>query len=318
MKKPEIPNDEQARLSTLRAIDILDTPAEERFDRLTRMAKRLFNVPIALVSLTDEKRQWFKSCIGLDANEGPRETSFCGHAILDNKIFIIPNAIADPRFADNPSVLGAPNIRFYAGCPLIVDGYKLGALCIMDRTPRSLDDNDLETLKDLAYMVERELGAVQLAMSDHLTNLSNRRGFLMLARHSLALSVRERSPVTLVFLDLDKFKPINDQFGHAEGDAALIAFSTLLKSTFRDTDVCARLGGDEFVLLLTNTTTKQAVEIIGRLKQLLCSYNLAAKRGYELLFSYGIVEFDSVKHSSVEELLVDGDSIMYELKKSRK
>ncbi|MFV1921534.1 MAG: GAF domain-containing protein [Methylotenera sp.] len=156
MKKPSIPPDEAARLKTLRYLNILDTPAEERFDRLTRMAKRLFDVSFALVSLVDENRQWFKSCAGLDVSETPRDISFCGHTILGDDIFIIPDATKDERFADNPLVLNEPHIRFYAGCPLkFTNGNRLGTLCIIDQQPRNLTDEDLIVLKDLASMVER-------------------------------------------------------------------------------------------------------------------------------------------------------------------
>jgi len=112
VKAPELPPDETQRLRALHSLRVLDTPAEERFDQITRMAKRLFNVPIALVSLVDSNRQWFKSRQGLDALETPRDISFCGHTILDEAVFIIENAIEDQRFADNPLVCGAPNIRF--------------------------------------------------------------------------------------------------------------------------------------------------------------------------------------------------------------
>ena len=315
MKKPEIPQDEIGRLEALRSLDVLDTQAEERFDRLTRMAKRIFGVPIALVSLVDENRQWFKSCIGLSASETSREISFCGHAILGGEVFIIPNASEDERFADNPLVLGEPNIRFYAGCPLAVNGHRLGTLCIIDQAPRSFDNDDIEALQDLAAMVERELEAVQLATQDELTKLSNRRGFLLLSKHSLTLSVREQFPVVLIFMDLDQFKPINDKFGHAEGDNALVAFANLLKSTFRVSDLFARLGGDEFAVLLSGISGKQAKEVIDLFSRSLRAYNQQAKRGYDISFSYGIVEFNHERHTTIEELLAEGDSLMYESKK---
>ena len=315
MKKPEIPQDQIGRLEALRSLDVLDTQAEERFDRLTRMAKRIFSVPIALVSLVDENRQWFKSCIGLSASETSREISFCGHAILGGEVFIIPNASEDERFADNPLVLGEPNIRFYAGCPLAVNGHRLGTLCIIDQAPRSFDNDDIEALQDLAAMVERELEAVQLATQDELTKLSNRRGFLLLSKHSLTLSVREQFPVVLIFMDLDQFKPINDKFGHAEGDNALVAFANLLKSTFRVSDLFARLGGDEFAVLLSGISGKQAKEVIDLFSRSLRAYNQQAKRGYDISFSYGIVEFNHERHTTIEELLAEGDSLMYESKK---
>jgi diguanylate cyclase (GGDEF)-like protein len=318
LKKPDIPQDELTRLETLRSLDVLDTLPEERFDRLTRMTKRMFGVPIALVSFVDENRQWFKSRMGLGATETSRDISFCGHAILGEDVLIIPNAIEDERFADNPLVLNDPNIRFYAGCPLSVNGNKLGTLCIIDQMPRNFGKEDIEALKDLASMVERELAAIQMATMDELTGISNRRGFMMLAKYSLDLFTRTKIPATLFFLDLDKFKPINDTFGHAEGDAALIAFASQLKSTFRDSDLFARLGGDEFVVLLSNASKQHAEEAIGRFRRSLMKYNQDANRGYNISFSYGIVEFNPETHSSIDDLLADGDSLMYEVKAKKR
>ena len=161
MKKPDLPANEKERLETLYSLDILNTGIEERFDRLTRMAARVFNVPIALVSLVDEDRQFFKSRVGLDALQTSRDISFCGHAILGNETFVIDDATRDERFHDNPLVTGDPNIRFYAGVPLRhLNGHKLGTLCIIDQKPRSLDDEELETLTDLAAMTQSEIGAI--------------------------------------------------------------------------------------------------------------------------------------------------------------
>lgn len=318
MKIPDTLRDEQARLETLRSLDILDTPADERFDRLTRMAKRMFSVPIALVSLVDEKRQWFKSCIGLTASETPRDISFCGHAILGNGVFIIPNALEDPRFSDNPLVLSDPNIRFYAGCPLSVNGHKLGTLCIIDQKPRLFGQEDIDALKDLASTVERELMAVSFATMDELTNLLNRRGFVALAQHSLNLCGRQGIPAAVAFLDLDKFKHINDNFGHAEGDRALVAFAVQMKRVLRDSDLFARLGGDEFVAFLANTTEQQAAELMGRLHRCLKEYTQESNCGYDIEFSYGIVEFDPEKPAAIDELLAQGDALMYGVKKGKK
>ena len=318
MIKPNTPVNERKRLEKLRSLDVLDTLAEERFDRLTRIAKRMFGVPIALVSLVDENRQWFKSCVGLNTKESSREISFCGHAILDDEVFIVSNATKDPRFSDNPLVVNEPNIRFYAGCPLTVGGYRLGTLCILDAKPRSFDHNDIEALRDLASMVVLELSAVQLSRHDELTGILNRRGFLALAQNNLHLSQRNKSPVTLVYLDLDRFKYINDNFGHAEGDAVLIAFSNLTKTIFRDSDIFARLGGDEFVLLLNGAAKNEAEKTIDKLKQLLHSYNRETKRAYDVQFSFGIVEFNPKIHATINELLCEGDGLMYELKNSKR
>lgn len=154
---------EQQRLDALRQLDILDTPPEDRFDRITRIAKAHFNVPVVLISIIDETRQWFKSSLGLNATETPRDISFCGHAILGNEILNIPDALDDPRFFDNPLVTGSPCIRFYAGAPLTTpSGHKIGTLCLIDFTPRHLSHEDLQVLRDLANCVEDQLEGTHL------------------------------------------------------------------------------------------------------------------------------------------------------------
>lgn len=318
MDKPVIPSNESSRLEMLQSLDILDSQAEERFDRLTRMARHMFNVPIALVSLVDEDRQWFKSCFGVNATETAREISFCGHAILDDEVFIIPDSLQDKRFVDNPLVVDEPHIRFYAGCPLNVNGCRIGTLCIIDQVPRDFKDKDVNALRDLATMVERELDAVQLATFDELTGISNRRGFVSLAQHCLKFSVRNKFPVTMVFMDLDLFKAINDTYGHEEGDKALVAFTTLMKASVRDSDVIGRLGGDEFVILLNNSNKQQSEIIIAKFKDALQTFNQQSNASYDIKFSYGVVEFELEKHGSIETLLAQADSLMYEAKNANR
>ena len=148
MPAAALPADETERLEALRAYDILDTAPEEAFDELTRLAAQICGVPIVLVSLVDEDRQWFKSRVGLEAESTPREASFCAHAILDpGQMLTVPDATRDPRFADNPLVTGDFHLRFYAGAPLVTPtGYPLGALCAIDRVPRELDEHQREAL----------------------------------------------------------------------------------------------------------------------------------------------------------------------------
>lgn len=319
MKKPDIPRNEQSRLKSLRSLDILDTPPEERFDRYTRMAKRMFGVPIALVSLVDENRQWFKSCFGLPVRETPRDISFCGHAILGKEVFVIPDALQDERFADNPLVTEEPHIRFYAGCPLSsLDGSKLGTLCIIDQEPREFTEEDIDTLHDLASMVEQELAALEMATVDELTGITNRRGFMSLSQYILNLCIREKLPATLAFIDLNEFKLINDTYGHAEGDRALIEFSNELKGSLRNSDLFARLGGDEFTILLANTTCDDAELVIRKLSKSLKDYYNNSDHPYELTFSYGVVEFNPQTHQSLEDLLHEGDELMYQKKRQTK
>ena len=156
-ERAPIPRDEQQRLADLYTLRILDTAREERFDRLTRLAAGLFGVPIALVSLIDRDRQWFKSAHGLNLDETPRETSFCAHAVASRDVLVVPDALADPRFAENPTVSGLHRFRFYAGYPLFVRDSCIGTLCVMDVRPRQLSSERLALLRDLAAMVEQEL-----------------------------------------------------------------------------------------------------------------------------------------------------------------
>lgn len=149
---------EDQRLAALYRYSILDTPPEKHFDELTQLIAAICNVPIALVSLVDADRQWFKSKVGIDAESGPRSTSFCGHAIHEESLFIVEDAKLDDRFADNPFVTGEPFIRFYGGAPLVTDDHQiLGTLCIVDRVPRQLTSLQQQALKTLSHQVMREL-----------------------------------------------------------------------------------------------------------------------------------------------------------------
>ena len=171
MRAPPLPHIEAKRLESLWDSRLLDTPQEERFDRITRTASRLFRVPIAVVSLVDKDRQWFKSVVGLPVRQTPREISFCGHAILEREIFVVEDASKDSRFEDNPLVVDAPHIRFYAGCPIHdVDGLPFGTLCIIDSKPRKFSREDRSALSDLGAMVESEIAISILASENELLN----------------------------------------------------------------------------------------------------------------------------------------------------
>ena len=156
-----IPENEASRLAKLRSIQILDTPPEERFDKLTRIAAKLFNAPISLISLVDEDRQWFKSKVGLTVSETPRHVSFCGHAIAQRAPLVVPDALQDQRFAGNPLVTGGPRVRFYAGVPVHVEDEAVGTLCLIDTKPRDPSGDELQLLEDLASLVQAELARPQ-------------------------------------------------------------------------------------------------------------------------------------------------------------
>ena len=316
MKKPDIPENEAERLNALRNLQILDTQAEERFDRLARMAKRMFQVPIALVSLVDENRQWFKSSFGVEFDEVPRDYSICGHAIQSSDILVIPDTKKDERFADNPMVTGEPHVRFYAGKPIKTqDGFIVGTLCIIDKVPRIFHPEDVDMLEDMARMVEQEIAAVQLATMDDLTGISNRRGFYMIAEHSLSLCIRHKSPAVVALFDLDGFKPINDQYGHAEGDEALRMFANQLKQFFRESDLVGRFGGDEFAVLMLNTNVDYAQRILDELRKSLKSTCADSGKPYAIDFSVGLSKFDPAEPRTIHHLVEEADRAMYQQKK---
>ena len=318
MIKPELPVNEAERLHALRTLEILDTSHEERFDRVTRMAKRMFGVEISLVSLVDEDRQWFKSKQGLGASETPREISFCGHAINQDGLFIIPNAIEDVRFSDNPLVTDAPNIRFYAGYPLkLRQGINIGTLCLIDSEPKYLNDEDKQLLNDLGAMIEQEIRSIQLATLDELTLISNRRGFLTLAEHSQKVCQRKKIPMSVILFDLNKFKPINDNYGHHEGDFALKQFAEVMRSVFRESDVIGRLGGDEFVVMLTDVNDEQIAVILDRFSIEMDAMNQVINKPYLIESSAGVACFSYDTEQSLEEMIAEADTAMYEKKKSR-
>lgn len=316
MQAAPLPPNEKSRITALHLLNILDTQPEERFDRLTRMARRLFNVPIATVTLVDSDRQWFKSHVGPVLRQTPRDISFCGHAILSDGMMTVPDASQDERFYDNPLVTGDPSIRFYAGCPLKVGEHNLGTLCVIDDKPREFGDEERQLLQDLAQMAEQELSAVQMATTDHLTGISNRRGFEVLSRHVLTVCARMGKPATLLLFDLNRFKQINDRFGHAAGDDALKAFARGLLAVFRESDVIGRLGGDEFAVLMTGSTDATVEAALARLTEWLREHNAAAATGYDLCFSAGKVALDPNTAATVEELLAEADEAMYANKKA--
>jgi diguanylate cyclase (GGDEF)-like protein len=316
MQNPPIPLDETQRLLSLHSLRVLDTPSEERFDRITRMAKRVFGVEICLVSMVDSSRQWFKSKQGLSACETPREISFCGHAILASEVFVIPDAKRDERFSDNPLVFGAPYIRFYAGCPIRgPNGHRVGTLCVIDTRPREFSADDRDTLKDLAAMVEDELTVASKVTVDDLTRIANRRGFNMVAEHMLSLCRRTQTDAELVFFDLDGFKQINDVHGHVAGDDLLKYFAGLLVKSFRRADVIARFGGDEFVVLLTATDACSDTAI-NRLHQLAAATDGEIEE--KLAWSVGRISFDPKRHATLADLLQDADADMYGDKMQRR
>lgn len=181
METPPAPSQEAQRLEALRQYHILDTPAEQSYDDITALAAFICDVPIALISLVADHRQWFKSKVGVTVDETSRDVSFCAHAIVTGKTMVVNDALADQRFADNPLVTCAPDIRFYAGVPLVTPtAQAIGTLCVIDRQPRELTTKQLKTLEALARQVvlQLELKRTSAKLADSLNHIKLMEGLI--------------------------------------------------------------------------------------------------------------------------------------------
>jgi diguanylate cyclase (GGDEF)-like protein len=250
------------RLAAVQRYEILDTPPDGSFDRLTSIAARLFSVPIAIISLVDHDRIWFKSRHGLDVEQIGRDPGLCASAVLHGEPWIVTDAANDPRTLSNPLVAGAFGLRFYVGAPLRTqDGFGLGTLCVIDRKPRPVTEAQIAYLEDLACIVMDQMElrlATRRAVSeiaallrtDVLTELPNRRGFDEHIEQELDRHRSGGPPFCIAIIDIDHFKSVNDELGHDAGDTVLREVAAVLRGGVRRRDFLARWGGEEFVLVL--------------------------------------------------------------------
>lgn len=319
-----LPLDENRRLAALRALEILDTEPETNFDALTRLAAHALAMPIATIGLMDSHRLWFKSRVGLDIQEVDRQLAFCSHAIhRPDHLLIIPDLQSNACFATNPLVTGEPRLRFYAGAPLVdASGAVLGTLAVFDTAPRTFTPAQEAVLRDLSALVTCALRARQqaqqlkhLAMTDHLTGLANRAHFDRALEAEFGRAVRQGEPFTLLLLDLDGFKAVNDGFGHAAGDETLKEVSQRLLAQVRAGDVLARLGGDEFGIIMRDGPAESAQALARRIVRAV-SQPIKLSSGDEVGVgvSVGMAAYgDDVM--SVRKLVSQADQALYEAKK---
>lgn len=334
---PALPSNEEGRLQALYETRLLDSPEQEEFDAIARLARDLTDTPIALVSLVDKDRQWFLSHQGLEDRQTSRSIAVCAHTIHGVELLEVPDMACDARFIDNPLVVGAPNIRFYAGVPLIVpSGQVLGTLCVLDTVARKLTDRQSTALKTLAHSVVAEMElrrkmtgleceverrrvaeeqVLDLATRDMLTQLPNRMALHDRLGQQLRQSARDGSKFAFLFIDLDRFKLINDSLGHEAGDQALAEIAQRLSATLRDSDTVARLGGDEFAAILCN------IRDAGDALALAQKVNLALKQpallcGTELHYDASIgIALYSDHADNGHDLIRKADLAMYQAKR---
>ena len=333
MLAPPYPIDEVRRIQSLEGLGVLFTPAEARFDRITALAVRMLDVPIALVSLVGAQCQWFKSKQGLDASETPRSVSFCGHAILQEETLIVPDAALDPRFADNPLVVGDPFIRFYAGHPLKgADGSKLGTLCVIDRRPRQIAPDEIATLRDLAALVESELQVSALShvqqqliaerdelqrrsLLDAFTHCWNRSAIMDILARELARADRDDLFTGVLMLDIDRFKTINDTHGHGVGDAVILEVAHRMRASVRPYDAIGRYGGDEFLAVLSDCDTETAQRVAERIRCSVADQPVQTLAGpLRVTLSLGLHIEPAHSGASPTELVATADAALYRAK----
>jgi diguanylate cyclase (GGDEF)-like protein len=307
--------DEATRLEALSRYDVLDSPHEEAFDRLARLIQNIFGVKIAIVSMIDAHRQWYKSCFGLENAEAARSETFCQVTIKQREPLIVPDTTKDPRFAFHPNVIGEPHIRFYAGVPLTTpDGHSIGTVCAIDDVPRPFTDRDVAILTDLAQIAMDELELRQLAAIDALTGVLSRRAFKEESSRVIALSLRHKHKLACIEFDLDHFKLINDTYGHAAGDAVLASVTAACRTHLRKSDLMGRLGGEEFAVLLPHTDHVAALEVADKLRGTLEHlHHPAGSGGAVVTASFGVANLDA-ETTDLETLLAHADSALYEAK----
>ncbi len=342
-----VPENEASRLKALQEYKVMDTLPEQAYDNFTQLAALICKTPIALITLLDDQRQWFKSKIGFERSEIPREDAFCSHTILTPEDALVVNdAARDERFAENPLVTGEPNVRFYAGVPLVTSsGEALGTICVMDSAPREITKEQLEALQVLSREVmgqfelrrsiatleqsvlkqekyidqlqeyQRELEKVRAdfenqSLTDPLTGVHNRRSFDIRLEEEFLRAQRYHVACSLILLDVDFFKIYNDAFGHAAGDEALRGVAALLKADVRIHDLVARYGGEEFAVILPNTDIKGAMVMGERFRR---SIQRAAWKHKPLTISVGVASL----HAGLQkpaDLFKESDAALYKAK----
>lgn len=308
--------DEQARLDALDSYDVLDTPPEEAFDRLTRLAQRLFDVPMSTITFIDGHRQWFKSRQGMSAQETDRGPALCNHALDEPGMLVVRDALLDSRFSNNRFVVGPPHIRFYAGVPLRTPdtGHGIGTLCVIDTRPREFEAADMEALADLGALVMSVLELRQHVVIDALTGALSRRAFRRELDRAVSLARRHKQELSCLMLDLDHFKEINDRYGHPAGDRVLAAAVAACEGHLRASDAIGRLGGEEFAVLLSMTRQTGAIEVGERLRASIAA--MSVEHGGEIIratASFGLATLNGTVPDA-DALLAHADEALYQAK----
>lgn len=303
VRSASIPIDEDRRIDSLNRLSLLDTPAEERFDRVARLAARVFDVPMVTIGLVDSRREWFKSSIGMAHEQISRRASFASHIVAEEESIIVPDARRDDRFASNPLVTGEPYVRFFAGHPLRTrDGSTVGALTLYDMKPRELSEKDVATLRDLAAIIDGELATSRMTPAlrelvtqnkrsaetriDALTRLWNRAAMLEVVDREILYAREVERPVSMLLIDVDRLKAVNDRLGPQKGDEVLVEIARRMRASLRPYDSIGRYGGEEFLVLLPDADLEAAWSAAERIRSDLATGQIVP--GVEVTVTVGV------------------------------
>ncbi|MCO6389900.1 diguanylate cyclase [Aliihoeflea aestuarii] len=307
---------EDERLAALHRLDVIDTPHEEAFARITRLVRRIMDMPVALVSLIDGHRQWNKACQGLDqAQEFERRETFCNITIKRVEPLFVTDAATDPWFSDNAYVVGQPFVRAYAGVPLRTrDGHNIGTLCALSYEPRSFTARERDILVDLADIAMGEFELRVMAGEDVLTGALSRRAFKDDSKRALAIAQRGGYAFSVIVFDLDHFKKVNDTYGHAAGDEVLKRTAAACHGLLRPSDLFGRIGGEEFALVMPHTTALGAMAVAERLRETIGNLRIEVADGtISPAASFGVATMTG-DGLTLDSLLANADSALYEAK----
>lgn len=251
---------------------ILEAPAEKSFDRMLRLAETALCIPIVLMFFGGRHHQWLRSSKRLDPVTDPRLTLLCDYAFEENDFCVVSNTLEHPAFHNNPLVIGEPKIRSYAGVPLRrQNGLKVGAICAVDHKERDFTQDQLDLLGDLAQLMAEQIELRQIATTDSLTGALTRRAFEVEITREYRRNRRYRRDLSVIVVDVDHFKKINDNYGHAAGDLVLKNVVLQIKQSLREVDFLSRLGGEEFVVGLPETDVEGATIVAERLRETIAS-----------------------------------------------
>lgn len=309
------------------------TPIEERFERLTRLARRALNVPVAAITFLNEDKQWFKSVAGWAVSELPNDHSLCPITLAHGAMTVFEDTQQDSAVRNHPLVNSGPQFRFYAGLPLTDENDNLcGTFCVMDQKPRQMGPSEKSILEDLTALAQREivsdkmmsvhtlltakLGAARReSMMDPLTRLWNRRGASVVIKSALDDARMQGSWIALAILDLDNFKRINDTYGHQIGDEVLRKAALRLIQNIRTDDAVCRLGGDEFLLIMKDTDADTARLTTERIREKLSATPIATRQGnVPLSTSVGFAVRPGSAEIAVDEMIGLADKALLESK----